>query len=232
MLTVENLKVAYGRVEAVRGVSFAVPAGQIAALIGANGAGKSSTLNALTGLVRCRGKIAEGDIRFDGLATDAIVRHGVVQVAQGRQLFPLMSVRENLELGAFLRSAADKRRRLDELMARFPLLAERAEQAAGTLSGGEQQLVAIARALMAEPRILLIDEPCLGLAPIMIRRVAAVLRDLHAAGLTILIAEQNASFATAIAEHLLVMENGRITQAGPPAAVMAHADVRRAYLGI
>lgn len=232
MLTVEGLSVSYGRVNAVSDVSFTVPGNTIVALIGANGAGKTSTMNALTGLVPAKGRIFKDGDDIGGLPTDEIVRRGIVQVAQGRQLFPDMSVRENLELGAFLRRAEDKRRRLAELMDGFPLLRHRADQPAGTLSGGEQQLVAICRALMAEPQILLLDEPCLGLAPIMIRQVGGVLRDLHRAGLTILLAEQNASFASDIAGHLLVMENGRITMSGPPGEVFGHPEMRRSYLGI
>ena len=232
MLTVENLCVSYGQVKAVRGVSFTAPSGAIVALIGANGAGKTSTLNALTGLTPSRGAIMRNGVSLAGLATDQIVRQGIVQVAQGRQLFPLMSVRENLELGAFLRPAAEKRRQIETLMDRFALLRERSGQSAGTLSGGEQQIVAICRALMSSPELLLIDEPCLGLAPIMIRKVGSILRDLHASGLSIVIAEQNASFATSLAERLMVMENGRIVAEGPAQDIMARQDVRRAYLGL
>ena len=231
MLRVENLQVRYGRTEAVRGISFVVPDSTIVALIGANGAGKTSTLNAITGLVSAHGRVSKDDVILSNLTTDNVVRCGVAQVAQGRQLFPQMSVRENLELGGFLRKPAENQRRIGELMNRFPLLAERADQAAGTLSGGEQQIVAICRALMSDPRILLIDEPCLGLAPIMIRRVTGILRDLHRAGLTILLAEQNASFATRLASRLILLENGRIRAEGPPDEILGKAEIRQAYLG-
>jgi branched-chain amino acid transport system ATP-binding protein len=223
--------VRYGRTEAVRGISFVVPDSTIVALIGANGAGKTSTLNAITGLVPAAGRVSNDDTILSNLTTDNVVRCGVAQVAQGRQLFPQMSVRENLELGGFLRKPADNHRRIGELMSRFPLLAERADQAAGTLSGGEQQIVAICRALMSDPRVLLIDEPCLGLAPIMIRKVAGILRDLHRAGMTILLAEQNASFATRLASMLILLENGQIRAEGTPDEIMGKAEIRRSYLG-
>ncbi|MFO1079112.1 MAG: ABC transporter ATP-binding protein [Reyranellaceae bacterium] len=232
MLTVEALSVAYGRVEAVREASFTVPDSSIVALIGANGAGKSSTLNALTGLVARRGTVSFDGADLSTLETDAIVRRGVVQVAQGRQLFPEMSVRENLELGAFLRPPAARRAELERLMQRFPFLRERAGQRCGTLSGGEQQLVAIARALMGAPRLLLLDEPTLGLAPLVVKSIAAVIRDLHRDGLSILIAEQNAAFACSLAERIVVLENGRVALAGAPQELSARDDMRRAYLGV
>ena len=232
MLEIENLTVSYGRNEAVRGISFAVPDASIVALVGANGAGKTSTLNAITGLVPSRGRIVSGGKILTGLTTDDRVRLGVAQVAEGRQLFPLMSVRENLELGGYLCKAAESRLRLAELMQRFPILAERASQLAGTLSGGEQQMVAICRALMSAPQVLLIDEPCLGLAPIIIRKVTGILRDLHGTGLTILIAEQNASFAATIADRLILLQNGRIRAEGSPDEMLDRAEFRRAYLGV
>jgi branched-chain amino acid transport system ATP-binding protein len=231
LLKIENLEVRYGRTEAVKGISFVVPDSSIVALIGANGAGKTSTLNAITGLVPARGQASKDGTILTNLTTDNVVRCGVAQVAQGRQLFSQMSVRENLELGGFLRKPAENHRRIRELMDRFPLLAARADQAAGTLSGGEQQIVAICRALMSEPQILLIDEPCLGLAPIVIRKVAAILRDLHRAGMTILLAEQNAPFATRLADRLILLENGRISAEGTPDEIMGQEDIRRSYLG-
>jgi branched-chain amino acid transport system ATP-binding protein len=232
MLEIENLSVSYGRNEAVHGISFAVPDASIVALVGANGAGKTSTLNAITGLVSSRGKIVSNGRVLTGLTTDNRVRLGVAQVAEGRQLFPLMSVRENLELGGYLCRPAESGQRLTELMERFPVLAERAGQFAGTLSGGEQQMVAICRALMSAPRVLLIDEPCLGLAPIIIRKVTAILRELHGTGLTILIAEQNASFAAAVADRLILLENGRIRAEGSPNEVLGQPQFRQAYLGV
>lgn len=232
MLIVDGLSVDYGAIRAVREVSFQVPDGAIVALIGANGAGKSSSMNALSGLVARKGAISFDGADIGSLETDAIVRRGVIQVAQGRQLFPEMSVRDNLEMGAYLRSNAQRRATLEELMARFPFLQERAAQRCGTLSGGEQQLVAIARALMGAPRLLLLDEPTLGLAPLIVKRIGKVIRDLHAQGLSILIAEQNAAFACSLAESVIVLENGRVALSGTPAELSANDDMRRSYLGV
>ena len=229
MLIVDGLSVDYGAIRAVREVSFQVPDGAIVALIGANGAGKSSSMNALSGLVARKGAISFDGADIGSLETDAIVRRGVIQVAQGRQLFPEMSVRDNL---AYLRSNAQRRATLEELMARFPFLQERAAQRCGTLSGGEQQLVAIARALMGAPRLLLLDEPTLGLAPLIVKRIGKVIRDLHAQGLSILIAEQNAAFACSLAESVIVLENGRVALSGTPAELSANDDMRRSYLGV
>ena len=232
MLKVDGLTVDYGPIHAVRSVSFEVPAHGIVALIGANGAGKSSSLNALTGLVARSGRVSFDGVDLSALDTDEIVRHGVIQVAQGRQLFPEMSVRDNLELGAYLRTGAQRRETLAGLMERFPLLRERAGQRCGTLSGGEQQLVAIARALMGAPRLLLLDEPTLGLAPLIVKRIGDVIRDLHAQGLPILIAEQNAAFACGLAQTVVVLENGRVALTGTPAELAARDDMRRSYLGV
>jgi branched-chain amino acid transport system ATP-binding protein len=232
LLEIENLTVSYGRNEPVRDVSFVVPDASITALVGANGAGKTSILNAITGLVSSRGKIISGGKVLTGLTTDERVRLGVAQVAEGRQLFPLMSVRENLELGGYLCRPVENKQRLVELMYRFPVLAERVNQPAGTLSGGEQQIVAICRALMSAPQVLLIDEPCLGLAPIIVRKVAKVLRDLHGMGLTILLAEQNASFAAKVADKLILLENGRVRAEGSPNELLERLDLRQAYMGV
>lgn len=231
-MRVESLNVSYGQVEAVRGLSFEIERGQVVALIGANGAGKTSTLNAITGLVPSRGSIVLDGQSFSGRNTDEIVRRGVSQVPQGRQLFHEMSVGENLEMGAFLRTTAQARKRLEELCERFPLLRERRTQRAGTLSGGEQQMVAIARALMSEPTVLLLDEPCLGLSPIMVKRIASIIRDLNASGITILLAEQNASFACALAHKVIVIENGRLALEGTPDMLRNDDRMRRAYLGL
>ena len=232
MLHVDDLHVSYGHVRAVRGVSFSVSSGEIVAMVGANGAGKTSTLNALTGLVAGKGSIRMDGRELCGEPTDAIVRHGMVQVPQGRQLFPEMSVRENLEMGAYLQAPAARRQQLDVLMGRFPLLRERAQQYAGTLSGGEQQLLAIGRALMASPRLLLLDEPCLGLSPIMVRKIAVVIRELNAQGLSILLAEQNAAFALALASQVVVIENGRVSMSGSAEELRGSTAIRRSYLGI
>jgi branched-chain amino acid transport system ATP-binding protein len=232
LLRVEDLAVSYGNVAAVRGLSFTVEPGEVVALVGANGAGKTSTLNALTGIVRRSGRITFAGEEIGSLATDDIVRRGIVQVPQGRQLFPEMSVRDNVELGAFLRPAAAKRAGIEAMMRRFPLLKERAQQAAGTLSGGEQQVVAIARALMAAPRLLLLDEPCLGLSPIMVERMQEIIRALNEEGLSILLVEQNAAFAFGLAMRILVIENGRLALSGTPAELSRSDEVRRSYLGI
>ena len=183
-LKVTNLSVRYNNVIAVADLSFEVPAGEVVALVGANGAGESSTLNALTGLVTRQGSIVYDGREMSGLATDEIVRTGIVQVAQGRQLFPKMSIQENLELGGFLLGRELIKTRVGEMMERFPILRERRGQMAGTLSGGEQQILAIARALVSGPRLLLLDEPCLGLSPIMIKRIAQVVRELNGQGLS------------------------------------------------
>ena len=232
MLSVDGLTVDYGPIHAVRSVSLTVPERGIVALIGANGAGKSSSMNALTGLVERSGRITFDGTDLSTLETDAIVRHGVIQVAQGRQLFADMSVRDNLELGAYLRTNAQRRETLAQLMERFPLLRERAGQRCGTLSGGEQQLVAIARALMGAPRLLLLDEPTLGLAPLIVKRIGEVIRDLHRQGLSILIAEQNAAFACSLADTVVVLENGHVALTGTPAELNARDDMRKSYLGV
>jgi branched-chain amino acid transport system ATP-binding protein len=231
-LKVTNLSVRYNNVIAVADLSFEVPAGEVIALVGANGAGKSSTLNALTGLVARQGSIVYDGREMSGLATDEIVRTGIVQVAQGRQLFPKMSIQENLELGGFLLGRELIKTRVAEMMERFPILRERRDQMAGTLSGGEQQILAIARALVSGPRLLLLDEPCLGLSPIMIKRIAQVVRELNGQGLSILLAEQNTAFAFSLASSALVIESGRLFMSGSPSELRGNEEVRRSYLGV
>jgi len=232
LLRLADLHVSYGPVPAVRGVSLEVGRGEIVGLVGANGAGKTSTLGAVSGLVPRRGQVFMDGHDIARASSDEIVRRGLVQVAQGRQLFPLMTVAENLELGGFLSPPAERRQRVEELEARFPILAERRRQNAGTLSGGEQQMVAIARALMSGPKLLLLDEPCLGLSPKMVLNVAAIIRTLHRDGLSILLVEQNAAFVFALAATVHVMENGRIALSGTPGELQASDEVRRSYLGI
>ena len=232
MLRVEDLHVSYQSVAAVRGLSLEVPERRIVGLVGANGAGKTSTLNAITGLVPRRGRVTIDGHDIGALDTADIVRRGVVQVAQGRQLFPDMTVRENLEMGAFLQPAAGLAGQLESVFAQFPVLKERALQRAGTLSGGEQQMLAIARALMAVPKVLLIDEPCLGLAPKMVGRLTEIIGGLHASGIAILLVEQNTSFVFGLAAYAYVIENGTVVLAGTPDELRSNDKVRSAYLGI
>lgn len=232
MLQVEDLHVSYRSVSAVRGLSLFVPKGQIVGLVGANGAGKTSTLNAITGLVQRRGRTTLDGHDISQSKTADIVRLGLAQVAQGRQLFPDMSVAENLELGGFLQSSASKHEMLDKVLTQFPVLRERASQHAGTLSGGEQQMLAVARALMARPKVLLIDEPCLGLSPKMVSRLGEVIRQVNADGISILLVEQNTAFVFGLTSYAYVIENGRVALEGAPDLLRQNDKVRSAYLGI
>jgi branched-chain amino acid transport system ATP-binding protein len=231
MLRLERVSSGYGASPVLREVSLEVNRGEIVALIGANGAGKSTLLNTVMGLVRAR----RGSIRFDGeeiagLTTQAIVRRGLAQVPERRQLFGAMSVEENLRMGAYA-SPRDVTARLDEQFALFPILADRRQQPAQTLSGGEQQMLAIARANMSRPRLLLLDEPSLGLAPLLVQRVMIEVKRLRAAGGTVLVVEQNARAALAAADRGYVIENGRVTRSGDAAVLLADSAVQAAYLG-
>jgi len=232
MLSVEDVRVAYGGVQAVRGVSLSVRDRQVVGLVGANGAGKTSLLNAITGLVPHRGRISFDGTAFSGFKTADIVRRGVIQVAQGRQLFPDMTVLENLELGAFLQSPRNTEETLATMFGRFPVLKGRAGQLAGTLSGGEQQMLAMARALMGRPKVLLVDEPCLGLSPKMVGVVGELIRQINAEGISVLVVEQNTAFVFALAHHAYVIENGEVVLEGEPATLQRDDRVRSAYLGI
>jgi branched-chain amino acid transport system ATP-binding protein len=233
VLQIDGLEVAYGAVSAVRGASLAVNQGEIIALIGANGAGKSSILRAVSGLVRFR----NGSIRFDGreikgLRADQITRLGLVQVPEGRAVLARMTVHENLLMGAHTRRdhaavAAD----LAQVLERFPRLAERRHQAAGTLSGGEQQMLVMGRALMARPRLLLLDEPSMGLAPLVVQEVLGLVREINQSGTTVLLVEQNARQALKIAHRAYVLETGRVTLSGPAAELAQDPRVIAAYLG-
>jgi branched-chain amino acid transport system ATP-binding protein len=227
LLEAEDLRVRYGAVEAVHGVSFAVNAGEVTALIGANGAGKSSTLAAISGLVPTGGRI-----RFDGhdissLPPHAIVRAGVVQVPEGREILAQMTVEDNLLMGLRGRERSD----LGSAYERFPILRERRALLAGTLSGGEQQMLAIARALLARPRLLLLDEPSLGLAPLIVKRVFDTLADLKSQGVTMLLVEQNALRALRLADRAYVMELGRLVMHGTGQELLRDEGVARTYLG-
>jgi branched-chain amino acid transport system ATP-binding protein len=231
MLELENISAAYGNVRALENVSLSVAPGQVVCLLGANGAGKTTTLNCISGVVPLSG----GRIRFDGeivsgLSIDRIVARGIVQVPEGREIFPELSVFDNLSLGAWLhrRGPGDQ---LERVYDYFPRLRERAQQHAGTLSGGEQQMLMIGRALMARPKLLLLDEPSLGLSPILIEQVFAIVARIHADGIPILLVEQNARVALAVSNAGYVLENGEIRLSGKASDLAGDPEVRAAYLG-
>jgi branched-chain amino acid transport system ATP-binding protein len=227
------MSIRYGRVQALEQLTLDVHPGEVVTLIGANGAGKSTTLRSISRIVPVqRGRIVFDGRDITGLGPSQVVRLGIAQVPEGRRMLARQSVLDNLLLGAYSRSdRAGIRGDIEQQLARFPRLAERRTQLAGTLSGGEQQMLAIARALMSRPRLLLLDEPSLGLAPIIVRGIFDIIRDLHRAGVTILLVEQNASLALQIADRAYVLEAGRLTIAGPAAALLADERVRKAYLG-
>ncbi len=232
MLEVSDLRVAYGQIEAVRGISFEVDAGEVVALIGSNGAGKTTTLRTLSGLHRPKA----GEIRFEGERVDRLPAHeivarGVAHAPEGRRLFGRMTVRENLDLGAYRRHDGEVEADVAMVYDLFPILAERRGQAAGTLSGGEQQMLAIGRALMSRPRLLMLDEPSMGLSPIMMRTIFSTLTELKERGTTLLLVEQNAQAALKLADHGHVLETGRIVLSGTAADLLRNDEVRKAYLG-
>jgi branched-chain amino acid transport system ATP-binding protein len=233
LLEVENLTIRYGRVQALEQVSLEVHPGEVVTLIGANGAGKSTTLRSISRIIPIhRGRIAFDARDISGARPSDVVRMGIAQVPEGRRMLARQSVVDNLLLGAYTRAdGAEIQADLERQFARFPRLAERRHQMAGTLSGGEQQMLAIARALMSRPRLLLLDEPSLGLAPLIVRAIFQIIRDLHAAGVTILLVEQNASLALQIADRAYVLEAGRLTISGPAAELLRDERVQRAYLG-
>ncbi len=233
MLTVDGLTSAYGRIEVLHGVSIDVGAGAIVSLVGANGAGKTTLVRAISGVVPVTG----GTIRFAGQPIDRLPPHarvglGIVQVPEGRQLFTPLSVEDNLNLGAWPRRSEDFSRERSRIYDMFPMLAARRKISAGALSGGQQQMLAIGRALMAKPRLLLLDEPSLGLAPILVDQILQTIQGLKREGLTVLLIEQNARAALAIADHAYVIETGRITVSGSAAEVARDERVRAAYLGV
>jgi branched-chain amino acid transport system ATP-binding protein len=232
MLKVRNLRAGYGKVDVLHGVSFDVAAGECVSLIGANGAGKSTTLKCVCGLIPSRaGTIEFEGQRIDNLPGHAIVRRGITMCPEGRQVFPEMSVRENLEMGAHTRRDAQQASDIDQMMDMFPVLRSRAKQSAGTLSGGEQEMLAIARALMSKPRLCIFDEPSLGLAPKIVAEVEATIARIKAMGMTILLVEQNASMALRLADRAYVYEAGEVVLEGTGLELQAHPEVNKAYLG-
>jgi branched-chain amino acid transport system ATP-binding protein len=230
MLKISNLHVSYGAITAVRGVSFHVNEGEIVSLIGANGAGKTTVMHAVSGLL----KAAQGNVEFLGknisnMAAHKIIAQGLVQVPEGRRIFAKMSVKENLSMGAYLRKA--KATDYQEIYALFPRLYERRRQLAGTLSGGEQQMLAIGRALMSRPKMLLMDEPSMGLAPILVKEIFRIIKECNNNGVTILLVEQNANMALSISDRAYVLETGLVALNGTAEDLISNDDVRKAYLG-
>jgi branched-chain amino acid transport system ATP-binding protein len=234
MLAIENLDVFYGDAQALDGVSLTVEQGGIVAIVGANGAGKTSLIRAIAGMVRpASGRVMLREVNIAGLPTHKICDLGIGQVAEGRQVFPTMTVLENLEMGALLpRARAYKAKNLERVLAMFPILTERSGQAAGTLSGGEQQMVAIARCLMGQPDLVMFDEPSLGLSPAVTQAMLQTIRDLNREGLTCVLVEQNVAVSLRLASKAYVLENGRVTLSGTGDELLADDRVRKAYLGM
>lgn len=233
MLEVKNLSVSYGAIEAVKDISFTVNAGEIVSLIGANGAGKTTTLHTITGLVPAK----SGSVMYNGVDllkthNNKIVTLGMAHIPEGRHVFTRMSVEENLEMGAFsLKDQSDLKKDLDMVYGLFPRLKERRNQKAGTLSGGEQQMLSMGRALMSHPKTILMDEPSMGLSPKLVKEIFSIIRKLHEQGITILLVEQNAKMALSIADRAYVLETGRITMEGDAKELLNNEQVRKAYLG-
>ena len=231
ILSIKDLKVNYGGIEAVKGISFDVPEGSIVTLIGANGAGKSSTLRTVAGLVKPKsGAIEFKGENITGKSSIDIVKRGITLVPEGRRIFPDLTVLENLKIGAYLRKD-DLKSDIEWIYSLFPRLKERAWQAGGTLSGGEQQMLAVGRALMSRPKLMMMDEPSLGLAPIVVRDIFKIIREINKKGVTILLIEQNANMALQTADYAYVLETGRISMSGTGAELLANEDVKKAYLG-
>ena len=233
LLSVEDVHTCYGNIHALKGLSLRVKQGQVVTLIGNNGAGKTTILNTICGLLTPRtGKISFDNRRIDGLAAHDVVRMGISQVPEGRKVFARLSVRENLELGAFTRQDKTRiKQDMDSVFDLFPRLRHRSVQSAGTLSGGEQQMLAIGRALMARPRLLLLDEPSMGLAPLLVEAIFETIENINADGTTVLLVEQNAMAALSIADYGYVLETGRIVVGGTGYSLMENSQVRKAYLG-
>lgn len=233
MLEVKNLNVYYGAIHALKGLDFHLEKGEIVTLIGANGAGKSTTLNTISGLLRSRtGQINFMDQDITGTEPQDIVRKGIVQVPEGRKIFATLSVMENLEMGAYLHNDKNRiQKDLESVLQRFPRLRERRKQFGGTLSGGEQQMLAIARGLMSRPDLLLLDEPSMGLSPILVEQIFEIIRDINAQGTSILLVEQNAQMALSIADRGYVLETGTVVNEGPAQDLLHDPSVIEAYLG-
>ena len=232
LLKVNDLHVYYGAIHAVKGISLEVHEGEIVTLIGANGAGKSTTLNTIAGLLKPRqGSIVLGGVPVDGTNANKMVYKGLSLCPEGRRIFQHMTVRENLEMGAYSRPNEEIEASLEDAFRRFPRLKEREKQIGGTLSGGEQQMLAMARALMSKPKLMMLDEPSMGLAPILVDQIFDIIRELHESGVTILLVEQNAQMALSVADRAYVLETGRISMSGNAAELLQNDDVRKAYLG-
>ncbi|MBR6706093.1 MAG: ABC transporter ATP-binding protein [Clostridia bacterium] len=232
LLSVQDLHVFYGNIHAIKGISFDVSEGEIVTLIGANGAGKSTTLNTVCGLLHPRG----GNITFNGeditrLKASSMTARGMVLCPEGRRIFQQMTVRENLEMGGFTRPNGEIDASLERVYKQFPRLKEREKQVAGTLSGGEQQMLAMGRALMSKPKLIMLDEPSMGLAPILVEQIFDIIHSLHENGATILLVEQNAQMALSVADRAYVLETGKITMTGPAGELLHDDAVRKAYLG-
>lgn len=232
LLDVKDVHVYYGAIHAIKGISFQVEEGEVVTLIGANGAGKSTTLNTVAGLLRPRG----GSITFEGKDLSHVhaadmVKLGMALCPEGRRIFQQMTVQENLEMGGFTRPDKEIPASMQEMFERFPRLKERQKQIAGTLSGGEQQMLAMARALMSKPRLLMLDEPSMGLAPILVEQIFEIIQELHKAGTTILLVEQNAQMALSVADRAYVLETGKISMSGNADTLLHNDAVRKAYLG-
>lgn len=240
ILTAQGLEVVYRDVIiGLRGVSLRVPTGSIVAVLGANGSGKTTMLRALTGLLDVhRGKVTKGSATFDGkqlerLDAASIVKAGISQVMEGRRIFPTLTVDENIRTGSYtVRSKAEIRENYDRVLDLFPKLVERRNSTAGYLSGGEQQMLAIGRALMSSPRLLLLDEPSLGLAPLVVEQIAGIIREVNAQGTSVVLVEQNATMALSLADHGYILENGRVVKDGPGEALLADKDIQEFYLGV
>jgi branched-chain amino acid transport system ATP-binding protein len=234
MLQVRKLSVYYGDVPAVKEISLSVGEGEIVSMIGSNGSGKTTTINALSGLLRARsGEIEFRGDRIDGVSPHKIVKKGLAQVPEGRLLFPMMTVAENLKAGAYLESERkEEQRKMEEVLEFFPILRERQEQLAGSLSGGEQQMVAIGRGLMAAPKLLMLDEPSLGLAPKIVKEMFEIIQKIHKRGMSILLVEQNVFHALSLAKKAYIIENGRVVMEGTGEELLKDKNVKKAYLGI